>query len=41
MNVHTSKFVNILVSNYKYMGNFHPLEVVGRSSDIQHQVGKY
>ena len=28
-----------VVSNQTYTSNFHPLEVVGRGSETQHQVG--
>ena len=37
LNMKISKY---LVSNWTIMGNFRPLEVVGRGSETQRQVGK-
>ena len=38
MNVYTSRFANIL--SLKNVNNFHPLEVMGRDSETQLQVGE-
>ena len=34
------KICRCLISNLKNMNNFHPLEVVGRDSETQLQVGE-